>query len=68
MNVNFIFAAALPYFTKTLPESAVVYEADDVELTCEVSEPSSVIWYRNSVEIPAGHEDYTIVTGISLFS
>jgi len=54
---------ALPYFTEPLPETTTVYDTKSVALECHISEPAPVTWFKNSVEIPVGHEDYIIKTG-----
>ena len=44
-----------------------MYETKDVTLECEISKPAPVKWYKDTVEIPAGHEDYVISTeGVKL--
>ena len=51
---------AAPFFTKSLPAEVEVYENKSVTLECEISKPAPVIWYKDAVEIPVGHEDYVI--------
>lgn len=63
MSICLSVVLALPYFTKHLPETTTVFETQDVELLCEISQSAPVTWYKNTVEIPVGSEDYVIRTG-----
>lgn len=58
---------AAPFFTKPLPDETTVYETKEVTLECEISKLAPVTWYKDSVEIPVGHDDYVIHTdGVKL--
>lgn len=62
-----VFLPGAPYFTTPLPEEVAVYETKDVTLECEISKPAPVKWYKDTVEIPVGHQDYIITNeGVKL--